>query len=216
MCNNAESSNQTNNLTQKNDKYLYKNAFPAFFNNEIESDKLIVVVSLAIIGFLLSVLLDANVKITMLLMVCIGISLICFFVTTIMIIFIFKYNKEHMLNIMRGNLTSEHKCLKHLDDWKYGVFLIGIVCLLFASFFIFYDKINQNERNNMSNKNEIKQNLTPLEEGFSGTSKIAKIKEIQGSEEVVNLGFSGTSDIARPKTNETKSKSSENNDTKKE
>jgi uncharacterized protein YodC (DUF2158 family) len=114
------------NMTINNKDELYKASLTAFFKNEADNDKLILGLSIAGIGFFISLIKDVA-TISELGFVTSIIALIMFFATSFLIILIFYYNKKQLLNIISNKgEADEDPVLSMLDKVKYIPFLIAV------------------------------------------------------------------------------------------
>jgi hypothetical protein len=107
---------------------LYKASLIAFFKNEADNDKLILGLSVAGIGFIISIVRGESIVFSCnLLSVTMFISLFCFLITILSIVLIFYYNKKQLLNIIssKGD-ADEDPTLSTLDKVKYIPFLIAV------------------------------------------------------------------------------------------
>ena len=127
---------------QEKDEELYKASLEAFFNNELESDKTILGLSVAAIGFFMALFLNKDIQITELMFITIIIALVSFLIVSSMIIAIFIRNKKQLLHIVQTTGgVEEDTLLDILDRWKYLPFVIGIVCSIIFTLSLMYGKI---------------------------------------------------------------------------
>ena len=128
---------------QEKDEELYKASLEAFFNNELESDKTILGLSVAAIGFFMALFLNKDIQITELMFITIIIALISFLIVSSMIVGIFILNKKQILHIIEttGGI-DEDPLLFFLDKWKYLPFVIGIVFSIIFTLSLMYGKIH--------------------------------------------------------------------------
>lgn len=133
---------------------LYKASLEAFFNNELESDKTILGLSVAAIGFYMALFLNKDLQITGIMFISIIVSLLCFLLVSGMILLIFIRNKKQLLHIVEttGGI-KEDTTLEFLDKWKYLPFVIGIVCSIIFTILLMFTKIHDAGKP-MADKNE--------------------------------------------------------------
>lgn len=118
---------------------LYKASLSAFFKNEADNDKLILGLSVAGIGFFISLLTEPN-EINTIMSCLIILSLVTFSLTVFFVLRIFYYNKKQILRIIEstGEEVSEISELVKLDKIKYISFCIAIItAIIFTIFLIF-------------------------------------------------------------------------------
>lgn len=122
---------------------LYKASLEAFFNNELESDKTILGLSVAAIGFYMALFLNKDLQITGIMFSAIVVSLLCFLIVSGMILWIFIHNKNQLLHIIEttGGI-KEDPTLDLLDKWKYWPFVIGMVCSIIFTILLMLTKIH--------------------------------------------------------------------------
>lgn len=133
---------------------LYKASLEAFFNNELESDKTILGLSVAAIGFYMALFLNKDLQITGIMFISIIVSLLCFLLVSGMILLIFIRNKKQLLHIVEttGGI-KEDTTLEFLDKWKYLPFVIGIACSIIFTILLMFTKIHDAGKP-MADKNE--------------------------------------------------------------
>jgi amino acid transporter len=119
---------------------LYKASLIAFFKNEADNDKLILGLSIAGIGFFISLIKNMAV-INELGVVTFIIALIMFFITSFLIILIFYYNRRQFLNIIssKGD-ADEDPTLSKLDKVKYIPFLIAVIASAILVFTLIFQQ----------------------------------------------------------------------------
>jgi hypothetical protein len=145
---------------------LYKASLTAFFKNEADNDKLILGLSIAGIGFFISLIKDDT--ISELGFVISIIALIMFFATSFLIIVIFYYNRKQFLNIIssKGD-ADENPTLSTLDKVKYIPFSIAVIA---SAIFVLVLIFQQTHRSaNMTKKINTNQGIK--QEGISGITK---------------------------------------------
>lgn len=109
---------------------LYKATLPAFFKNEFCSDILIFIWSMigAFFAFFFITLINDLEGISEVMLVTAIVAFFAYFITSIMILLVFYFNKKQLLNIIEnaGN-ADELAALTLLDKIKYWPFGCGIV-----------------------------------------------------------------------------------------
>jgi len=146
-------------LTQdEKDAELYKASLAAFFQNELEYDKIILGLSTAGIGFFIAIFQAQDKAISEVMFFTSLIALMMFSITVIIILFIFHYNKKQALSIIKGSGKSEEiKILKILDEIKYYPFAIAIITSFIFSLSLIFQSKN---KENIQMKNTTKSGFT--------------------------------------------------------
>ncbi|MCG3683861.1 hypothetical protein [Aliarcobacter butzleri] len=174
----------------KKDEELYKAALQSFFINEIESDKIILALSVGAIGFYTSILMK-TMKFTEVMFISMVASLLFYGITIGMLLFVFSRNKKQLLNIIANSGKGEEdKLLDFFDKAKYWSFAIAVIASVIFVLSLMFKNLNLDKtivkKENyisevkMSDKKiEIIDNVPDME-GFSGISSL-------------NEGFSGLS-----------------------
>ena len=110
------------------EKELYKAALPAFFMNEIETDKIILTLSVGAIGFYSALLTSSSLQFTEIMFSSTIIAVVLYGITTAMIIGVFAQNKKQLLSIISSNgVGEEDPHLTFLDNHKYKPFIGAII-----------------------------------------------------------------------------------------
>jgi len=129
--------NQYDNQNKK-DEELYRVALQVFFKNEIESDKILLALSVGAIGFYTSIL-TKQMSLSKIMLGSMSIALLFYVFTIAVILVIFFRNKKELLYAIENNGRGrESMLLKYLDIFKYLFFIIAIVAsLVFVLFLMF-------------------------------------------------------------------------------
>jgi hypothetical protein len=181
------------------DKELYKVSLQAFFQNELEHDKIILTLSVAGIGFFIALFLN-KIQISELMFICIIVSLIMFSITVLMVLGIFYFNKKQIVSIIKGNGKSDEiKELTWLDKFKYLPFAIAIIASMFFTLSLVYKSTGKEikqmtEKENTqikklgyseissANNSQASKEQPQEKKGFSGISSANQGKESSGSD----------------------------------
>ncbi len=134
-------------LTQnEKDAELYKASLAAFFQNELEHDKIILGLSTAGIGFFIAIFQTQQGKISEVMFISSIISLIMFAITILMILAIFVYNKKQIISIIKGSGKSEEiKALTMLDKTKYLPFAFAIISSMIFTLSLIFQLVNKED-----------------------------------------------------------------------
>jgi len=125
---------------------LYKASLPAFFSNEIESDKIILTLSVGAIGFYSALLTGNSLKLTGIMLVLMGLAVLLYGVTIAMVIGVFVQNKKLLLSIIEGDGESdENPHLTFLDKYKYMPFIGAVIFSIVFMLVLMFDNFNRNE-----------------------------------------------------------------------
>lgn len=146
-------------MTQdEKDEELYKASLSAFFQNELEHDKIILGLSTAGIGFFIAIFQTQEGKISEVMFIASILSLIMFAITILMILAIFVYNKKQIISIIKGSGKSEEiKALSVLDKTKYLPFAFAIISSIIFTLSLIFQSIN---KENIQMKDTTKSSLT--------------------------------------------------------
>ncbi|ORU92377.1 MAG: hypothetical protein A6F72_04720 [Cycloclasticus sp. symbiont of Poecilosclerida sp. N] len=161
---------------------LYKASLLAFFKNESDNDKLILGLSVAGIGFFISLIKDLD-EISEIMFISSIMALVMFFITGILIMLVFYYNRKQLLKIMEntGN-ADETPELTVLDKVKYIPFSIAVITSAIFAVALFFNQVNRNTdmtdkrntfRDGISNVAKVNKNNSS-DRGVSEVSKVNK------------------------------------------
>ncbi len=141
-------------ITQnEKDTELYKASLSAFFQNELEHDKIILALSTAGIGFFIAIFKSQEGKISEVMFVTSIIALVMFAITVLMILGIFVYNKKQIISIITNSGKSEEiKELTMLDKTKYIPFGIAIAASMIFTLSLVVQSINKENVKMKDNK----------------------------------------------------------------
>lgn len=164
------------NMAQEDkDKELYIASLPAFFMNEIETDKIILTLSVGAIGFYSALLTGASILLTKVMNFSMVLAVILYGVTVAMVIGVFAQNKKQLISIISNNgKADENPKLTFLDEHKYKPFISAIFFSIVFILALMYNNINKKEPT-VSNQNQ-EHNISDIEgleisnEGFSGVA----------------------------------------------
>lgn len=157
---------------EEKQKELYKASLPAFFMNEIETDKIILTLSVGAIGFYSALLTGKNLVLTETMFISMILSVLLYGATVGMIIGVFSQNKKQLLSIISTNgIGEENPHLSFLDAHKYKPFIGAIVFSIVFMLALVYENINKKEvpvsgQNKETNVCEI-EGLQSSNEGYS-------------------------------------------------
>lgn len=157
---------------QKNEE-LYKAALPAFFNNELESDKTLLGLSIAAIGFYMALFINQDVYFTSLMFISTTTSLLSFFITSAMILLVFMRNKKQLMKIIATTgKADEDAILDFLDKWKYFPFAIGVISSAIFTISLMYAnlKVKEEQMDKPINTKVVQPGRT-TNDGISGLMK---------------------------------------------
>ena len=139
---------------EKNEE-LYKASLSAFFQNELEHDKIILGLSTAGIGFFIAIFQTENREISEVMFISSIVSLVMFSITVLMILAIFVYNKKQIISIIKNSGKSEEiKELTVLDKTKYIPFAIAIMESMIFTLALVFRSINK-EKIKMEEKRQV-------------------------------------------------------------
>jgi len=142
---------------QKNEE-LYKASLSAFFQNELEHDKIILGLSTAGIGFFIAIFQTQKGNVSELMFISAIVALVMFAITVLMILAIFIYNKKQIISIIKNTGKSDEiKELTILDKTKYIPFAIAIVASMIFTLSLVFQSIN---KENIKMKDKTKSNVT--------------------------------------------------------
>jgi|GEM_PF-1397673 len=161
---------------------LYKASLPAFFTNEIETDKNILTLSVGAIGFYAAILVGKNFVLSEVMFISMIMSVFLYGITAAMVLGVFFQNKKQLLAIITNDgEAEENPHLTFLDKWKYLPFISAIVTSVVFILALTYSNINQKD-NQMSEKKIIKG--VSAQDGISGIVKASQSN-------ILEKGFSG-------------------------
>lgn len=143
---------------QKNEE-LYKVALNTFFINELESDKILLALSVGAIGFYTSILMK-NMLFPKLMLFVMSISLLFYGLTVLVILSVFFRNKKQLLNIITNTGEGqEDNLLLFLDKVKYWCFAIAVIASVVFIFPLVSKSLEHNKAKlikDKENKKEVK------------------------------------------------------------
>ena len=138
------------------EKELYKASLPAFFMNEIETDKNILTLSVGIIGFYSVLLTGKDFVLSEIMFISLIIAILFSGVTIAMVLSVFAQNKKQLLSIISTNGKGEEDPhLSFLDKHKYKPFAIAIIASIIFMLALIYENVNKKGIDNKEKK-EIK------------------------------------------------------------
>ena len=168
---------------------LYKASLPAFFTNEIETDKNILTLSIGAIGFYSAILMGKTLTLSNVMLFSMILSVILYGITAAMVLAIFSQNKKQLLTIIvNDGRAEENPHLSLLDKWKYLPFILAIIASIVFMLALTYSNINQKE--NKMNEKTTMLNGTYAQDGFSGIAK-ATNNTMASQSNILEKGFSG-------------------------
>ena len=163
---------------------LYKASLTAFFQNELEHDKIILGLSTAGIGFFIAIFQQDKV-VSEIMYIASIIALSMFAFTVLIILGIFIFNKKQLISIIANSGKSDEiKELTLLDKTKYIPFGIAILCSVIFTLSLIFQSIKYEEKN-MSKDNKVVSQSIYTQDGFSSIS--------QANQKPVHEGFSEVS-----------------------
>ena len=141
---------------EEKEKELYKASLPAFFMNEIETDKNILTLSVGIIGFYSVLLTGKDFVLSEIMFISLIIAILFLGVTIAMVLSVFAQNKKQLLSIISTNGKGEEDPhLSFLDKHKYKPFAIAIIASIVFMLALIYENVNKKEIDSKE-KNEVK------------------------------------------------------------
>ena len=141
---------------EEKEKELYKASLPAFFMNEIETDKNILTLSVGIIGFYSVLLTGKDFVLSEIMLISLIIAILFLGVTIAMLLSVFAQNKKQLLSIISTNGKGEEDPhLSFLDKHKYKPFAIAIIASIVFMLALIYENVNKKEIDSKE-KNEVK------------------------------------------------------------
>ncbi|NOQ32255.1 MAG: hypothetical protein GQ570_14155 [Helicobacteraceae bacterium] len=160
---------------EEKDQELYKASLPAFFMNEIETDKIILTLSVGAIGFYSALLTGESILLTDVMNISMVLAVILYGVTTAMVIGVFAQNKKQLISIISNNgKADENPKLTFLDEHKYKPFISAIFFSIVFMLALMYNNINKKEptvsNQNQEHNNSGTEELKSSNEGFSGVT----------------------------------------------
>lgn len=131
---------------EEKEKELYKASLPAFFMNEIETDKNILTLSVGIIGFYSVLLTGKDFILSEIMFISLIIAILFSGVTIAMVLSVFAKNKKQLLSIISTNGKGEEDPhLSFLDKHKYKPFAITVIASIVFMFALIYENVNKKE-----------------------------------------------------------------------
>lgn len=131
---------------EEKEKELYKASLPAFFMNEIETDKNILTLSVGIIGFYSVLLTGKDFVLSEIMFISLIIAILFLGVTIAMVLSVFAQNKKQLLSIISTNGKGEEDPhLSFLDKHKYKPFAITVIASIVFMFALIYENVNKKE-----------------------------------------------------------------------
>lgn len=141
---------------EEKEKELYKASLPAFFMNEIETDKNILTLSVGIIGFYSVLLTGKDFVLSEIMFISLIIAILFSGVTIAMVLSVFAQNKKQLLSIISTNgKGEENPHLTFLDKHKYKSFVVTIIASIVFMLALIYENVHKKEIDNKEKK-EIK------------------------------------------------------------
>ena len=141
---------------EEKEKELYKASLPAFFMNEIETDKNILTLSVGIIGFYSVLLTGKDFVLSEIMFISLIIAILFSGVTIAMVLSVFAQNKKQLLSIISTNGKGEEDPhLSFLDKHKYKPFAIAIIASIVFMLALIYENVHKKEIDSKEKK-EIK------------------------------------------------------------
>lgn len=141
---------------EEKEKELYKASLPAFFMNEIETDKNILTLSVGIIGFYSVLLTGKDFVLSEIMFISLIIAILFLGVTIAMVLSVFAQNKKQLLSIISTNGKGEEDPhLSFLDKHKYKPFAIAIIASIVFMLALIYENVHKKEIDSKEKK-EIK------------------------------------------------------------
>lgn len=188
---------------QKNEE-LYKASLSAFFNNELESDKTLLGLSIAAIGFYMALFINKDVSFTAMMFMGTTISLLSFAITSVMVLCVFVLNKKQLIKIIATTgKADEDPVLDFLDKWKYFPFAIGVIASAVFTISLMYANLKvKEEQMNKPINTKVVQPGRATNDGISGLMKANQSEQ---------RGISGVSAANQSSSQQTTSTTSSNN-----
>ncbi len=157
---------------EEKEKELYKASLPAFFMNEVETDKIILTLSVGAIGFYSALLTGKDIILTEIMFIFMVISTLLYGVTVAMVLGVFAQNKKQLLSIISTNgIGEENPHLSFLDKHKYKPFIFAVFFSILFMLALIYKHVNSEVKEEPSQNSEINLKEEPL------NSKLDKVKE---------------------------------------
>lgn len=127
---------------------LHKTALSAFVQNGLEQDKILLSLNVASIGFFINFLTSFKIetKSGLMTLIVIGLSILCFLISTTSILLIFSENKKYLKELLKNNF-QDNKSLDILDKVRLWTFILGIIFGVIFSIFIVINNIKLKEQN---------------------------------------------------------------------
>ena len=129
----------------------YSATVNTWYNSTLEHDKSLLTLSTGGIGILITILTTVGISYIYQIIVYF-ISIFSFLICLITILRIFKENKTHIENIIKGSALPDDPKLKNLDNIAYYSFFIGIIFSAIigfsTAFHSLYDKVSEMAKDN--------------------------------------------------------------------
>lgn len=150
------------------ERELYKASLSAFFTNEIETDKIILTLSIGAIGFYSALLTSGSLQLTEIMFISTIIAVILYGITVAMVIGVFAQNKKQLLSIISSNgIGEEDPHLTFLDNHKYKPFIGAVIASIVFMLSLLFTNVHK-EKVEMTDKKTIETPKPELSrEGFS-------------------------------------------------
>lgn len=132
------------NMTEEEkEKELYKASLPAFFMNEVETDKIILTLSVGAIGFYSALLTGKEFELSEIIFISMILSTLLYGVTVAMVLGVFAQNKKQLLSIISINGKGEEDPhLTFLDKHKYKPFVLAVFFSMVFVLALVYKNVN--------------------------------------------------------------------------
>lgn len=136
---------------------LHKTTLSAFVQNGLEQDKILLSLNVASIGFFINFLISFKIeaKSDSMILIIIGMSILCFLISTASILLIFAENKKYLKELLKNNF-QDNKLLNILDKVRLWTFVFGIIFGVIFSIFIVVNNIKLKEQNMESQQKIVK------------------------------------------------------------
>lgn len=134
---------------------LHKTALSAFVQNGLEQDKILLSLNVASIGFFINFLttfkIESKSGLMMLIIICL--SILCFLISTVSVLWSFYENKVYLKALLKGNF-QDNKLLSILEKIGLWTFVFGIIFSVIFSTFLVVNNIKLKEQY-MENKEKV-------------------------------------------------------------
>lgn len=134
---------------------LHKTALSAFVQNGLEQDKVLLSLNVASIGFFINYLTSFKLesKSDLMMLIIIGLSIVCFLISTASILLIFSENKKYLKELLKDNF-QDNKLLEIFDKIRLWAFILAVLFGVIFSIFVVINNINFKE-NEMENVQKV-------------------------------------------------------------